>query len=56
MLAAQEGKADRFCVDHSKPNSVTKANAFPTPLLEDCIDQVGQTQYETKVDLLKSNF
>lgn len=56
VFAAQEGKADRFCVDYRKPNSVTKADAFPIPRLEDCIDQVGQAQYVTKVDLLKGYF
>ncbi len=28
VLPAQEGQADRFCVDYREPNSVTKADAF----------------------------
>lgn len=56
VLAAQEGKADRFCVYYRKPNNVTKADTFPIPRLEDCIDQVGQVKYVTKVDLLKGYF
>lgn len=32
------------------------ADAFPIPRLEDCIDQVGQAKYVTKVDLLKGYF
>lgn len=42
VLAAQERKADWFCVDYRKPNTVTKADAFPIPHVKDCIDQVGQ--------------
>lgn len=56
VLAAQEGRADRFCVDFRKVNSVTKSDAFPIPRLEDCIDQVGCAQFVTKVDLLKGYF
>lgn len=56
VLAAQEGRPDRFCVDFSKVNGVTKADAFPIPRLEGCIDQVGCAQFITKVDLLKGYF
>lgn len=38
VLATQEGKVDRFCVDYRKPNNVTKADAFPIPHLKDCIE------------------
>ncbi len=55
LLAAQEGKVDRFCDDYKKPNNVTKADAFPIPHVEDFIDQVGQS-HVTKVDLLKGDF
>lgn len=44
VLAEQEGKEDRFCVDYRKPNNVTKADAFLIPHLKDCIDQVGQAK------------
>ena len=56
VLAAQEGRADRLCVDYRKVNGVTKGDAFPIPRLEDCIDQVGHAKYVTKVDLLKGYF
>lgn len=56
VLAAQEGRPDRFCVDFRKVNGVTKADAFHIPWLEDCIDQVGHAQFVTKVDLLKGYF
>ena len=56
VLAAQEGRADRFCVDFRKVNGVTKGDAFPIPRLEDCIDQGGHAKYVTKIDLLKGYF
>ncbi len=43
-------------MDYRKPNNVTKANAFPIPHLEDCINKVGQAKYVTKVDLLRDYF
>ena len=51
VLVAQEGRADRFCVDFRRVNVVTKGDAFPLPRLEDCIDQVGQNRFVTKIDL-----
>ena len=56
VLVAQEGRADRFCVDFRRVNVVTKGDAFPLPRLEDCIDQVGQKKFVTKIDLLKGYF
>lgn len=56
MLAAQEERGDRSCVDLRKVNSVMKADAFPIPNLEDCIDQVGRANYFTKIDPCKGYF
>ena len=56
VLVAQEGRAGRFCVDFRRVNVVTKGDAFPLPRLEDCIDQVGQKRFVTKIDLLKGYF
>ncbi len=49
-------KAVKFGVDYRKPNSITKADAFPMLYLEDCVDQAGQARYVTNVDLLKLFF
>jgi len=49
-------KADgslRFCTDFRKVNSITVADAFPLPRMEDCIDCLGGAKYITKLDLLK---
>ncbi|XP_077940982.1 uncharacterized protein LOC144385285 isoform X1 [Gasterosteus aculeatus] len=49
-------KADgslRFCTDFRKVNSVTVADAFPLPRVDDCVDSLGGANYITKLDLLK---
>lgn len=43
----------RFCTDFRKVNSVTKADSFPLPRIEDCVDRVGSASFVTKLDLLK---
>ena len=42
-----------FCTDFRKLNVVTKADSYPLPRVEDCIDHVGKAQYVTTLDLLK---
>ena len=32
---------------------MTKSDSYPIPRVNDCIDQIGHTQYISKVDLLK---
>ena len=43
----------RICIDHRKVNSMTETDLFPVPRMNDCIDNIGQTRYVTKFDLLK---
>ena len=43
----------RFCTDFRKLNAVTKADSFPLPRIEDCIDKIGRAKYVTTLDLLK---
>ena len=43
----------RMCMDYPKVNSVTKTDNFLIPLIDDCIDNIGQAKYVTKFDLLK---
>lgn len=43
----------RFCTDYRKVNMVTKADAYPIPRIDDCIDNVGNANFITKIDLLK---
>ena len=43
----------QFCTDFRKLNAVTRADSYPMPRIEDCIDQVGKAKYVTTFDLLK---
>ena len=36
-----------------KVNSVTKADTFPIPRIDDCIDNIGQAKHVAEFDLLK---
>ena len=43
----------RFCTDYRKVNMVTKADAYPIPRIDDCIDNEGNANFITKFNLLK---
>ena len=43
-----------MCTDYRKVNSVTKTDTFPTPRIDDYIDNIGHAKYVTKFDLLKA--
>ena len=43
----------RFCTDFRRVNAVTRSDSFPIPRVDDCIDQIGHSQYISKFDLLK---
>ncbi|XP_066941426.1 uncharacterized protein [Macrobrachium rosenbergii] len=45
----------RLCFDYRKRNEVTKADSFPLPRVEDCIDRMGRAKYIRKFDLLKGD-
>lgn len=53
MLVPKADGSFRFCTDFRKVNSVTVADAFPLPHIDDCIDNLGGAKYITKLDLLK---
>ena len=53
LLVAKSDGGYRFCTDFRKVNLVTKADSYPIPRIEDCIDKVGSSQYVSKFDLLK---
>ena len=52
-LVPKPGGKFRFCIDYRQVNGVTKTDTYPLPRVDDCIDQVGTSQYITKVDLMK---
>ena len=53
ILVPKPDGSSRFCVDYRLCNKQIKSDAFPMPRLLDCIDQVGEAQYISKLDLLK---
>lgn len=53
LLVPKSDGSIRFCTDYRKVNAVTKADSFPLPRMEDCVDKVGSSVYVTKLDLLK---
>ena len=53
VLVPKPNQSYRFCTDFRKANALTKADSYPLPRIEDCIDRVGQSRYVSKFDLLK---
>jgi len=53
ILVPKPDKSYRFCTDFRKVNAVTKADSYPLPRIEGCIDRVGHSCYVSKCDLLK---
>lgn len=53
LLVEKADKSPRFCTDYSKMNAVTKADKYPLPRIEDCIDQVAAACFVSKFDLLR---
>lgn len=53
ILVPKSDHSFRFCTDFRRVNNLTKADSFPLPRMEDCVDRVGTSRYVTKLDLLK---
>ena len=53
VLVPKPDQTVRPCIDYRKVNQVTRADAFPIPQLEDCIDRIGRATVVSKLDLLK---
>ncbi|XDV49410.1 hypothetical protein PO909_018663 [Leuciscus waleckii] len=53
LLVPKPDGTSRFCTDYRKVNALTKADSFPLPRMEDCVDRVGNAKFVTKLDLLK---
>ena len=47
-----DGKV-RFCIDFRKVNTLTKANTYPLPRVDDSVDRIGGATFISKVDLVK---
>lgn len=53
LLVPKSDGTSRFCTDYRRVNALTKADSFPLPRMEDCVDRVGNAKFMTKLDLLK---
>ncbi len=53
LLVPKPDGSSRFCTDYRKVNQVTKADSYPLPRIEDCVDRIGKSKFVTKLDLLK---
>jgi hypothetical protein len=53
ILTPKPDGSYRFVTDFRKVNGVTKADNYPIPRVDDCIDQIGSAKFVTKFDLLK---
>ena len=53
VLVPKSDGTFQFCTDFRKLNAVTRADSYPLPRIEDCIDHVGKAKYVTTFDLLK---
>ena len=52
ILVPKPDKTHRFCSDFCKVNSLTKADLYPLPRIENCIDWVGHLKYLSKFNML----
>lgn len=56
LLVPKEDGQLRLCTDYRRVNAVTVPDAYPLPRIDDLIDEVGRSQYITKLDLLKGYY
>lgn len=53
LLDTKSDGSPRFCTDFRKVNAVTVPDAYPLPLIDDCIDEIGPANFVSKLDMLK---
>ena len=51
VMVRKQDETLRFCVDYRELNSVTKADTFPLPGIDDLLDQLGTAHYFSTLDL-----
>ncbi|KAL2080855.1 hypothetical protein ACEWY4_022708 [Coilia grayii] len=56
VLVTKPDGTYRLCTDYRKLNNITKADSFPLPRVEDCVDRVGSARFVSKFDLLKGYY
>lgn len=53
LLVPKSEKSYLFCRDYRKVNALTEADSFPLSRMDDCVDQIRNAKFVTKLDLLK---
>ena len=53
VLIEKKDGGIRFCVDYRKLNAVTQGDAYPMPRVDELLDQLGNSQYMTTLDLAR---
>ena len=53
VLVKKKDGSFRFCVDYRKLNSVSRADAYPMPRMDELIDNLGQARFVTTLDLTR---
>ena len=53
ILIEKKDGGIRFCVDYCKLNAVTQGDAYPMPRVDELLDQLGNSQYMTSLDLAR---
>ncbi|KAK3878732.1 hypothetical protein Pcinc_016642 [Petrolisthes cinctipes] len=56
LLIPKPDGSFRFCTDYRKVNQVTVQDSYPLPLIDDIIDEIGQSPFITTIDLLKGYY
>ena len=51
VLIRKKDGSIRWCIDYREVNAVTKKDAYPLPLIEECLDALEGTQFMSTLDL-----